>query len=150
MALNLDRYNERIKSWATDALQGLENTGRGMNIVHREDSPSKGESLAKLKARFHTADGGIDRVGIKLNRSLVWTHKGAGKGRGGSIGSTWLNEKGERKKTNPKSRGKLGTGGRVAKPWFNTFMEGQQGVDELATIVAVETGDSIINQMAIK
>lgn len=150
MPLKLDRYNNRIKDWAAGALQGLEQSGRGLGIEHRADSPSKGDSLDKLKARFASEQGGISRIGIQLNRSLVWTHKGAGKGRGGVQGSVWYNQKGEAKKTSPKSFGKMGTAGRVAKPWFNRYMEGQEGVEELATIVAEETGDAIINNMIIK
>lgn len=150
MPLNLERYNNRISSWTDDALKGLEQTGHGMNIVHREDSPSKGESLSKLKARLHNKDGGIDRIGIQLSRSLIWTHKGAGKGRGGTVGSNWTNSKGERRETNPKSLGKMGTGGRVAKPWFNQFMEGAEGVEELGDIVAEETGDAIVNNILVK
>jgi hypothetical protein len=58
-----------------------------MGIEHRSNSPSKGDSLAKLKAKEHYDSGAVDRIGFKMNRSLIWTHKGAGKGRGGSKGS---------------------------------------------------------------
>lgn len=123
--------------------------GNGMSIVHRADSPSRGASLPKLKAKEHYDDGGIDRIGFKMNRSLIWTHKGAGKGRGGTQGSSWMDPHGTRKSTDPKSFGKMGTAGRTAKPWFNQFIESPAGVDELATIAAEEIGSAVTNKLFI-
>jgi hypothetical protein len=131
------------------ALRDMKTTGAGMNIVHRSNSPSKGDSLAKLKAKEHYDDGSIDRIGFKMNRSLVYTHKGAGKGRGGSKGSSWFDARGNRKTTNPESLGKMATGGRKAKPWFNQFIESPAGVDDLATIAAEEIGSAITNKLFI-
>ena len=121
-----------------------------MGIVHRAGSPSKGESLNRLTAKFSSADGGIEKIAFKLRRSLIWPHKGAGKGMAGRVGSTWYNKKGEKKTTDPKSFGKMATGSRKAKPWFNQYMEGQHGVEELATLVAEETGDTIVNNILVK
>lgn len=149
MSLDLNRYNEKVKDWMTDALQEMKSTGSGMNIVHRSNSPSKGDSLAKLRAKEHYDEGVIDRIGFKMNRSLIWTHKGAGKGRGGSVGSSWLDKQGARRKTDPGSFGKMGTGTRVAKPWFTQVIESSAGVDELATIAAEELGSAITNKLFI-
>jgi hypothetical protein len=149
MPLNLDRYNQRVKDWTQNALVEMKSAGDGMGIEHRPNSPSPSASLPALKAKQHYQDGTIDRIGFKMNRSLIWTHKGAGRGKGGIKGSNWTNAKGERKTTNPESLGKMGTGGRKAKPWFNQFIESSDGVDELATIAAEELGDAITNKLFI-
>lgn len=94
--------------------------------------------------------GIIEVVSFRFPRSLIWPHKGAGKGRGGTKGSVWYDALGIKHSTNPKSFGKMGAGGRVAKPWFNDTMESSAGVDELATIVATTTGDAIVNNLLIK
>lgn len=127
------------------AEQGLRSAGNSMAIVHRPDSPSKGASLPKVKGKEHETDGAVDRIGFKMNRSLVWTHKGAGRGQGGSIGSNWTNAKGEKKQTDPKSFGKMATGTRKAKQWFDQFMDSEQGVDDVASIAAQELGDAIVS-----
>ena len=44
----------------------------------------------------------------------------------------------------------MGTEGRKEKPFFNTVIDGPNGVEKLATIVAEKTGDTIINNMLIK
>ena len=144
MPLNLERYNQKILNWTQTSEQGLKAAGREMNIVHRSNSPSKGASLPKVKGREHYDAGGIDRIGFKMRRSLVWTHKGAGKGQGGTVGSTWYNSKGELKKTDAGSFGKMGSGTRKKKPWFDEFMSGPDGVEDLATIAAEELGDAVI------
>ncbi len=95
-------------------------------------------------------DGGIDQTSIRFPRSLIWTHKGAGKGRAGTSGSKWTDKYGVVKSTRESSKGKMATAGRVAKPFFNDVLDGNAGVEELATIVAEETGDAIINQLFIK
>jgi hypothetical protein len=127
----------------------MQATGSQMGISHRANSPSPGDSLAKLKSKVTIKNGVVSVIGFKMNRSLIWTHVGAGKGRGGSSGSSWIDAQGNRKKTNPESLGKMGTQGRTAKPWFNKFMEGPEGLDDLATIVASELGDAIVGKILI-
>ena len=75
---------------------------------------------------------------------------GAGKGRGGSKGSRWVDKYGNSKKTNPESLGKMGTGGRVAKPFINQVLESDKGIDQLATIAAVQIGDAVTGNLFIK
>lgn len=148
--LNLDRFNERIRSWGKSTVKSMQQSGDAAGIVHRSDSPSNGPSLKKLKDGYREQDGAINRISIKMRRTLVYTHKGAGKGRGGSKGSRWIDKYGNTKSTNPKSFGKMATGGRKAKPFFNQVLESTAGVDEVASIAAEELGDAIVNNMLIK
>jgi len=66
-----------------------------------------------------------DRIQIRFKRYLVFVEKGASRGHGGEKGGTWINAKGERKKTNPESLGKMDNGLRQAQPWFNPVIKSE-------------------------
>jgi len=150
MDINLNRYNERVRQWGKGTLQRIKAQASAEGIEHRQNSPSPSSSIAKIKDRYRQRSGAIDQVSIRFPRTLIYPHKGAGKGRGGFKGSSWVDKYGTTHRTNPQSLGKMGTGGRKAKPFFNDVLGGSQGVEELATIVATETGDAIMNQLFIK
>ncbi len=150
MKLDLDRYNSRITEASKEVAIDIQSKGLSMNIEHRTDSPSKGDSLKKIKASTRESEGAVNQVSIKFPRVLIYTHKGAGKGRGGGKGSRWLDKFGNTKRTNPNSLGKQGAGGRTAKPFINDVLESPAGVDKIATIAAEELGDAIVNNMLVK
>lgn len=147
--INLDQFNQEVRYWGVQTTARLKAQARSLGIVHRSDSPSSSESISKIKDNYGIQAGIINRVGFKFPRNLIWTHKGAGKGKGGIKGSRWINAKGESKRTNPASFGKMGSGGRRAKPWFNNVMDSDQGVDQLATIAAEQLGDAITSKILI-
>lgn len=148
--IDLTRRDNRIRDWTKDIILRIQARGNALDINHRAGSPSIGASLPKLKDRYKSQDGAIVRTSVQFPRQLIWTAKGAGKGRGGLKGSRWTDKYGNTKTTDPKSLGKMGTGGRVAKDFFNAVIEGPDGISELATIVAEETGDAIVNNLLIK
>lgn len=150
MAINLDKYNDEIQQWADDMKPAFQAKASGYGIKHRPDSPSTSPSINKFKNRFFSKDGAIERVSISFPRTLIYTHKGAGKGRGGTKGSRWTDKYGNKKTTNPKSFGKMATGGRVAKPFINDALEAPDGVDKLATIAAENLGDVLAGSLFIK
>jgi len=87
-----------------------------------------------VKSKPHkTKDGDVRSVGFSFLREGIYVHKGAGKGMGGLKGSSWLDKYGVRKSTNPESLGKLATGNRKAKPWFDAL---DKDLPELGDIVA--------------
>lgn len=150
MAINFDKQNNRVLDWMIRTENALKGSSNALGISHRANSPSPGSSVAKIKAREKRRGDIIEVLSFKFPRTLIWTHKGAGKGRGGITGSVWYDNLGIRHRTNPDSLGKMGTGGRQAKPWFNNTLEAPTGVEELATIVAEESGDAIVNNLLIK
>ncbi len=150
MALNFDKQNERVIEWSNRTATALKGEGNALGIQHISRSPNKTSSLGKIKDRQRYRDGIITSIGFSFPRTLIYPHKGAGKGIGGDKGSRWTDKYGISRETNPASLGKIGTGSRVEKPWFNQVMEGATGVDELATIVAEETGDAIVNNILIR
>lgn len=150
MALKLDSYNDDVKQWADNLLKLIKSSGSGFSITHRENSPSPTASLNKFKNRLYLQGGAVNRIGINFPRSLIYTHKGAGKGRGGVKGSRWVDKYGTSHTTNPKSMGKMGTGGRKEKPFINKVLDGSQGMEKLADIVAEKIGDTIVGNLFIK
>jgi hypothetical protein len=148
--INYDKQNDRVTDWAVRSEGDLKGKSNALGITHRTNSPSPGPSVPKIKHRLRQSSGVIDVVSFRFPRSLIWPHKGAGKGMGGSKGSVWYDKLGMKRTTDPNSFGKMGTGNRVAKEWFNSVMEADTGVDELATIVAEESADSIVNNILIK
>lgn len=150
MALDLDKYNDEVKQWGTDMIPQFKSKALGHGIRHRENSPSPTASISKFRNRFYTVAGVIERISLSFPRSLIYPHKGAGKGRGGTRGSRWVDKYGNAKKTNPESYGKMGTGGRVAKPFINDALAAPDGVDKLATIAAENLGDALAGSLFIK
>lgn len=148
--INFDKQNERVLDWASRTEGSLKGRSSALGITHRANSPSPGASVDKIKAREKYRGGIIEVISFKFPRTLIWTHKGAGKGRGGMKGSVWYDRLGIKHSTDPESLGKMNTGGRQAKPWFNDTIEAPDGVEALATIVAEESGDAIVNNLLIK
>jgi hypothetical protein len=150
MPLKLDAYNDAVKNWGSNATQQFKATASGYNITHRADSPSPSPSINKFRNKYFQNTGAIERISIAFPRSLIYTHKGAGKGRGGTKGSRWVDKYGTSHTTNPKSFGKMATEGRTAKPFINDVLDGANGVEELATIAAEHLGDVITGSLFIK
>jgi hypothetical protein len=147
--IDFDQFNQEARYWGGQTSARLKASARALGITHSGNSPSPGDSVQKIKDNYGLKAGVVNRIGFKFPRSLIYVHKGAGKGMGGVKGSTWITQAGNKKMTNPASAGKMGTGNRQAKPWFNDVINGSHGVDELATLVAEKLGDAITNKMFI-
>lgn len=147
--INFDQFNQEVRYWGVQTAARLQASARALGIQHSDASPSPSSSIQKIKDNYGVKGGVVNRVGFKFPRSLIYVHKGAGKGKGGLKGSTWVNKAGEKKTTAPGSLGKMGSGNRQSKPWFNNVINGDQGVQELATIAAIQLGDAITNKMFI-
>lgn len=129
MAFIHEEINQEIKKWAKDRQADIKQEINTQGIKHRKNSSSPGPSKDTIKARFRTdpQTGIINRIGFIMPRHMVYVHKGVGK-------ETPIEKAGQ---TN-----------RKAKPWFNPVIS--RKIDELADIVAVKLGASIINNVYIK
>lgn len=148
--MNLDKYNEAITRWDHQNNQDVKSRAGGYGVTHRKNSPSPRASLNSFKSRLVTEDGAIVKISKVFPRTLVWVHKGAGKGRGGNIGSRWIDKYGKTQKTSDVSKGKMGTGGRTAKPFINDSLDAPEGIERLATIAAEELGDALVGFISVK
>ena len=83
----------------------------------------KGTLLSSVKNYTRVQQGVANRLSLSFSRHGVFQEKGAGRGHGGSKGSVWYDSQGRRKTTNPQSFGKMGSGKRIKKPWFNPVID---------------------------
>lgn len=150
MALNFDKYNQAVSQWDQQSTQDIKSRASGYGVKHRPNSPSPTASMGRFRSRRILQDSAIVKVTKTFPRELIWTHKGAGKGRGGAKGSRWTDKYGNQKQTAPSSKGKMATGGRVAKPFINDSLSGPNGVEALATIVAEQLGDALVGTILVK
>jgi hypothetical protein len=118
-ATNPIEVNGVIEEEARRCLAALkaEQIRLGINVVSGELSNIKFKQLKK------DATGIFTRIRFTFPRYGVFVHKGASRGHGGSKGSKWVNVRGITIHTNPASFGKMNTGSRQAKEWFNPVIE---------------------------
>ncbi|MBS7565067.1 hypothetical protein KHS38_11690 [Mucilaginibacter sp. Bleaf8] len=141
---NLNAQNNAVKGWFGTTYRKIK--GRYMRLV--TSANRSGDSLDRLKYKTKSKYGEVDQGGFIFDRHLVFVHKGAGKGHGGTKGSSWIGPNGERKRTNPNSFGKMNTGERQAEEWLNPVLE--EEVPKLADIVAGFKADAAVKQIQIK
>lgn len=150
MPFSSEQYNSRIEAWVKMIRQEIVRGAQTRHDVkHRSDSPSPSASLPKIRHKLFKQYGAVSRITITYPRELVWTMVGAGKGRGGLKGSRWVDKYGAKHKTDPKSLGKAGTGGRTAKPFLQESLDSEIGIDELANIVAEEAGNIMTGEIVL-
>lgn len=102
----------------------------------------------KINVRYTEKNGLVNRISFKFSRYMVFIEKGASKSHGGTKGSQWKNRHGQVIKTNPKSLGKMNTGKRHAKEWFNPVIENY--AQQLAIEVAHEFVQLSFKNLRIK
>ena len=81
--------------------------------------------LSNIKYKLLRKDttGVYTKIRFIFPRYGVFIHKGAGRGHAGSKGSRWQNARDITIRTDQRSLGKMNTGGRSAKEWFNPVVE---------------------------
>jgi hypothetical protein len=105
-----------------------------------------GDGWESVRSYTSKRDGITDRIAVRFSRYLVFREFGAGKGMGGSKGgSRWTNAKGQSMTTNSSSLGKMGTGARNARPWYNPIIK--QEHSRLAELVADTVADGSISSL---
>ena len=131
----LTAYNQAVAKWQNSVAAQLRAAvaSRSMRIAR------------ELQPRTYTGrDGLIDRLGFSFPRHGIYIHKGAGRGQGGTIGSSWTILKringvevstGIIRHTDPNSlNGTQGEGNRQAYEWFDPVIRNR--LPELSEIVS--------------
>lgn len=152
MPIDNNAYNTAVQQFGTEGVALLKSAGKSMGISHRSNSLSPSDSLARMSVRYGFDNlGQINKVSFtNISRTLIYASQGAGKGRGGIVGSRWTDIRGNQHLTNPQSLGKMGSGNRRDKPFIQTFLDGEQGVNRLADIAANAQADLIVDNIFIK
>lgn len=127
----IEEFNLKAKSWADLSKRELKLKMLQLNVK------STGGAIKSLNVVTLKKGGEVNRIGFKFRQYLVYVHKGAGRGYGGKNGSKWIpkrnieaHSKSSRKEagqfyqsTNIASLGRMGTGKRKPKLWFNPVIE---------------------------
>lgn len=141
MSTEHERFNEEVRAWSKASVTELRSALAGANAKHT------GRLIREMRARVGMQFGVANRVSFGFLRYLVYLEKGASRGYGGKKGSTWYTA-GTKRKTNPRSLGRMGTGPRAARPTYNPTMD--KRVPVLAGIVAKFYGDLAVKSINIR
>ena len=113
----LESAIQEAKHWA----EGVEG-GLVAGLFSHSDTSALRKSIDSKVNKSRKFPDAI-RVTFQFQRHGAMLWKGAGKGIGGRIGSTWITKSGVQKRTNPLSLNKLGTGTRTPVDWFAPVLE---------------------------
>lgn len=129
---------QTIKDWTGDTREML-----------RARAPSlTGVGRRSFKSRVKVRNLETYAITFNFERYVAWVDKGASRGHGGAKGSTWYDKKGERKRTNPASFGKMNSGNRPAEPFINETIEERLPV--LAGLLSQALADSVVRFATLK
>lgn len=137
----MDAYNAAVQGWGRDSLGHLQRAMAGLSVRQT------GQLARELKVHFGKRHGQVVNVAYTFPRYAVFVEKGAGRGYGGKKGSQWYTG-GARRRTAKESLGRMGSGNRPAKPFFNPTMD--ERVSALADLVVKYYADFAVGELKIK
>ena len=133
--MDINQYNAEVSDWTRDTRRKIRN--QVLRLVL-----NVGPGYEQQKTSLRKYYGEINRIGFSFPYYMVFVHKGAGRAYGGSKTGKFSNKAGGKTATNPKSMGKMGTGKRVPKPWFNPVIDAE--FPALENIITDYRGSKII------
>lgn len=134
-----DAFNEEVRKWGHATNEERKKALAGIGVR------GTSQLIREARVRYAIGFGTINRIGFAFPRHLVHLEKGAGRGYGGRKGSTWFT-RGQRRRTNPKSFGKMNSSERMARPTFNPVMD--KRVPVLTAIISTFYGDAATRAIA--
>lgn len=139
MASTTENYNKNVRSWNQVTTRKMKKEILRMTAVY------SGQAQRAPKSQVRTYMGEASRISWAFPYYMVFVHKGAGRGYGGSKTGLFTRADGRKGKTNKLSMGRMGTGRRQAKPWFNPIVE--ERFPELAAIIAQYHAGKVLANM---
>jgi hypothetical protein len=135
----VDEYNKDVQEWTADTKRKLKRE------VIQLTAKYSGKGYAEQKATSKRYAGEASKITFSFPYYMVFVHKGAGRGYGGNITGKFTRKDGSKGTTSALSMGRMGSGKRQPKPWFNPVIEAQ--FPALADLVASYKGDKVILQI---
>ncbi|RYG07794.1 MAG: hypothetical protein EOO07_26765 [Chitinophagaceae bacterium] len=133
--MSVENYNREVGQWGNQTKRKLK-----LEVLRLVTSRGPGQKNQKVSVKRYL--GEASKIDFAFPYYMVFVHKGAGRGYGGNKTGLFTRAKGGKGKTNLSSMGRMGTGKRQAKPWFNPVIEAQ--FPFLAEIIANYHGQRII------
>lgn len=138
-----------IRAPLAEAVQDINEWAKETQGLLRSTVPTHSGTLAKsIKSRVRIYRGQPDRITFNFERYGAWLEKGASRGHGGQVGSSWRDKYGIRKTTNPRSFGKMGNQSRPERPWFDPVID--QRFPYLADLVELHYARALIKHIHMK
>jgi hypothetical protein len=131
----LQQVNKECRAWA-----------RQTETLLQTAAPlSSGDLAGSIKGRTKSRNDEPYAISYSYLRYGIWRHRGAGAGAGGSKGSQWKDKNDVRKRTNPKSLGRMGAV-RTAHPWIEPVLE--ERIPILSDLIARHLSDTLVKLMS--
>jgi len=124
---NVTDFNRNAAGWGRDSQLKMKN--QVLRLAVHADGPG----YTNLKTGIQLYLGEASKIWFSFPYYMIFFHKGAGRGYGGSKSGLFTRGDGSKGVTSPGSKGKMGTGKRHPSPWFNPVIE--QMFPELAEMV---------------
>lgn len=130
-----NNFNNDVAQWAAQSR-------RQMKMEVLRTVLNIGPGYHNLKSDVKKYHGEASKIGFSFPYYMVFVHKGAGRGYGGSKSGLFTKADGSKGETSKSSLGKMGTGRRKPKLWFNPVIE--ERFPALADLVRNYHGDKVI------
>lgn len=129
------KYNKDVAQWTSQTRRVMKNEVLRMVL-------NIGPGYENLKSSVQKYRGEASKLGFSFPYYMVFVHKGAGRGYGGNKTGLFTKKNGSKGQTSKSSMGRMGTGKRIAKPWFNPVIE--KRFPELAQLVADYKANGVV------
>jgi hypothetical protein len=137
--MKTNEFNQDVSKWTADSRRKMK---RAVIQLTTQYSGAGQKQLKTLNRKYY---GETNQIGFVFPLYMVFVHKGAGRGYGGNKTGFFSNRTGGKTATNPISSGRMGTGRRIPKPWFNPVIEANFPV--LADLIATYHGGKQIDNI---
>jgi hypothetical protein len=131
----VDEFNRDVSGWSRDTLLRTKNEVLRMCL-------NIGPGYEQQRVSTQQYAGEASKITFQFPYYMVFVHKGAGRGYGGNKSGLFTRADASKGATADGSKGKMGTGKRMPKPWFNPVI--QERFPYLADLVSQYHGDKIL------
>lgn len=133
--MSTQQFNRDVAGWGR-------NTKGKLKIEVLRTISRTGPGYKQINVGVKQYMGEASKIDFSFAYYMIFVHKGAGRGYGGVKSGKFTTKSGKKGITSPLSFGKMGTGKRIARPWFNPIIDQQFPV--LADLIANYHGEKAI------
>ncbi|WP_231424037.1 hypothetical protein [Pedobacter sp. Leaf250] len=128
-------YNKSVRSWAGSTKRKIK-----LKVLQQVLNIGPGHDNQQVAVKNYAGEAA--KIDFSFPYYMAFVHKGAGRGYGGNKTGSFFRPGQGRGTTSAASMGKMGTGKRKPKPWFNPVIEAE--FPALANLVADHKGDKVM------
>ena len=130
-----NKFNNDVNAWTAQTRRQMKNEVLRLVL-------NVGPAYENLRSNVKKYHGEASKLGFSFPYYMVFVHKGAGRGYGGRKSGLFTKADGSKGVTSRSAMGRMGTGKRQPKPWFNPVIEEQFPV--LAELIQAYRGQKVV------